>query len=59
MFMVRVIIDDLTFNWKEVSSGAPLGYILGLVFFNIFVNYLDYRSEYTCSKFEDDPNCMR
>jgi len=37
----RVVISDTESGCRPVASGGPQGLVLGLVFFGIFINYLN------------------
>lgn len=43
----RVVINDSTYGCYPVTSTVPQGSVLGLIFFNIFINNMD-----------DDTNCI-
>lgn len=50
----RAVVSGLMSRWKAVSSGAPLGLVLGLVLFNIFAGHVDSGIEDSLCKFTDD-----
>lgn len=43
----RVVINDSTYGCYPVTSTVPQGSVLGLIFFNIFINNMD-----------DDTDCI-
>ena len=50
----RVVISHAEPAWRPVTSSVSQRSVLGLVLFNVFVNYLDEGIESTFSKFADD-----
>lgn len=51
---VCVVISGTGSSWGPVTGRISQGLILGLVLFNIFINYLNYGKECTLNKFADD-----
>lgn len=50
----RAVVNGSMSRWMPIMSGISYGFVLGLVLFNVFINDLNIRAEYTLSKFAGD-----
>ena len=50
----RVVIDGMSSEWRQVSSGVPQGSVLGPLLFLIFVNDINVGLSSTVRLFADD-----
>lgn len=46
-----VVVNGATPGWPPVTSRVPQGSILGPALFNVFVNYVNAKVEFTISRF--------
>jgi len=55
----RVCMDGVSSSWRKVWSGVPQGFVLGPIFFLVYINDLDDQLSSNLLKFADDTKLFR